>query len=446
MALTNREWATLFWVVVLAAVILWKPSGRASVASIVTTLLHPKLLVPLGLFALWMTGVVAVGARLGLWEPEMLKDTLLWAFPGIALVFASVKAGSERAFFRRRVREAVGLTVLLEFYLNFATLDLIPEILLQAGLFLAVGVSAFASREEGARQAKQAADVLLGILVLVMLVPPAVQLASEWQTLDAAQTAKDIALPVWMTIGALPFIYVLTVYSAYEQAFMHMSFANDHKLPPWRARITLMAAFHGRYGEVERFAGKWPWELVHAKGWRASWQVIRDQRASLRAEKAAKRQAADDLVRYSGVQGLDGRGRQLDKREFKETVKALETLANAHMGWYRNHRSRYQPDILTRFPDAYARDLPHDHGITMAVSRSGQSWYAWRRTPSGLYLAIGAAGPPPDQWFYEGMKPPSGFPKVNPDWTLAPFERGPNWEWVDDPNHEWTLDPEADAR
>jgi hypothetical protein len=32
------------------------------------------------------------------------------------------------------------------------------------------------------------------------------------------------------------------------------------------------------------------------------------------------------------------------------------------------------------------------------------------------------------------MEPPRGFPKVSPDWTLTPYERGPNWEWVDDPD------------
>ena len=93
----------------------------------------------------------------------------------------------------------------------------------------------------------------------------------------------------------------------------------------------------------------------------------------------------------------------------------------------------------------YGRGLPAEHGITMHVSKNGQSWYAWRRTPSGLCFGIGAAGPPPDQRFYEGMEPPRGFPKVSPDWSLPPHERGLNWEWVYDPDDSWYEDASAVA-
>ena len=57
----------------------------------------------------------------------MLKDALFWAVPGAALILSSTKAASEPGFFRRRVVAAIGLTALLEFYLNTATLDLISN-------------------------------------------------------------------------------------------------------------------------------------------------------------------------------------------------------------------------------------------------------------------------------------------------------------------------------
>ncbi len=91
----------------------------------------------------------------------------------------------------------------------------------------------------------------------------------------------------------------------------------------------------------------------------------------------------------------------------------------------------------------YARGLPADHGISMVVSGSGQSWYAWRQTPSGFFFAIGAPGAPPDQRFYEGMEPPHGFPGVSGDWSLPPHERGPNWTWVDDPDDSWYGDSDG---
>ena len=209
---------------------------------------------------------------------------------------------------------------------------------------------------------------------------------------------------------------------------------------PWKSVLALIVTFRFRRDALRTFAGPWPRDLVSAKGFRDARAVIADQQAAMKAEAARKQKAAEDLKANAGAVGLDDHGRQLDKREFKETVSALDHLAASQMGWYRSRDRRYQPDLLERFPDVFKGDLPADHGITMEVSNSGQSWFAWRRTPSGLCFGVGAAGRPPDQRFYEGMDPPNGFPKVTPGW-LPPHERGPNWEWVYDPDDVWGEDP-----
>ncbi len=51
----------------------------------------------------------------------------------------------------------------------------------------------------------------------------------------------------------------------------------------------------------------------------------------------------------------------------------------------------------------------------MHVSNDGQHWYAPRQATTGWWFAIGASGPPPDQWFYDGPVPPGSFP-AEPEW------------------------------
>jgi hypothetical protein len=319
----------------------------------------------------------------------------------------------------------------------------VPEVVLQGLLILGVGVSAVAGNDQKSLPAKRLADGFVAILVVGMLVPPALRLLSL-QSIDWPLTARTIGLPIGMSLVALPFVYVLALYASYETTFVRLAIANGNEHPNWTSRVVLIAAFRGNYGEVQQFVGRWPWELVHAKGWRASWRVVQDQRAALLAEDERKRDAAQDLVRYAGVVGTDPRGGPLDKREFKETVHARETLASSHMGWYRSHGDRYQTDLLERFADVYAKGLPADHGIKMTVSGSGQSWYAWRRTPSGLVFGIGASGPPPDQRFFEGMEPPRSFPKPKGGDSWSRFDRGPNWMWVEDPDDKWLVEDEVE--
>ncbi len=72
----------------------------------------------------------------------------------------------------------------------------------------------------------------------------------------------------------------------------------------------------------------------------------------------------------------------------------------------------------------------------MRVSEDGQAWWAWRVTPSGLVLGVGASasapgpkypGEVPAVWTYEGDQPPTGPPGEDPAWGDGPFEFKANW-------------------
>lgn len=426
--LSNREWASLFWLAVLLAFILWKPDIRQSAKAVVAAFLGPKILVPLALFVAWMVGVVWVGAQLGIWQPSMAKAPLFWIVPGFVLFMGSIKAAEEPRFFRRRLLEAVGLTALLEFYLNFSTLDLVWELLLQPVIFLLAALSVAAARDPKAKSVKRLADAVLALIVIGLLVPPTTHLISDVATIDAGETARDLALPIWLTLGALPFIYLLSLYSSYELAFVHMRIGSPNDRVSWKAKLALVSKFHFHHRAVHAFAGKWPRELVLATSFREARQVITDQQAKLRADEAAKKKEADDLVRYAGVKGMDAEGRQLDRREFKETADALEWLHTMQMGWYNNQGGRYRDDLLDQFASIFdRRGLPEEHGVTLKVSRSGQSWFAWRRTPSGWCFAIGSEGPPPDEWYFDDPEPPKSYPGHDRAWGDHPFEPTLNW-------------------
>jgi len=142
---------------------------------------------------------------------------------------------------------------------------------------------------------------------------------------------------------------------------------------------------------------------------------------------AAEREA---LRFFAGSQGTDLDGRRLDRREFEETRNSLSWLAAAQMGWYRN-QGRYQGDLLGVFGDQLTgMGLPEDNGVTLQVSKEGDAWYSWRRTIAGWCFAIGATGPPPDRWEYDGPHPPTGFPGRDPAWGSEPFSDEVNKNWT----------------
>jgi hypothetical protein len=147
---------------------------------------------------------------------------------------------------------------------------------------------------------------------------------------------------------------------------------------------------------------------------------------------AAKQAARQRLIRNAGLHGTDAEGLQLDRREFAETKAALNWLAVCQAGWYRREgeRDAYRVDLMDVVNDFLSRGLPADHGITMRVRRDGRAWYAYRRTPSGYYFAIGASGPPPSQWYYNGSHPPRSYPRPSQGWSTE-AER-PEWRKEDE--------------
>ena len=151
-----------------------------------------------------------------------------------------------------------------------------------------------------------------------------------------------------------------------------------------------------------------------------------DSYLSERDQRRRDAQAASDrLIEYAGVPGAGQDGRLLDQREVKATTDALRWIHTCQMGWH-NSDGQYRRDLLDLLGGFDRQGLPTEHGITMRVSRSGQSWYAWRRLPIGQVLAIGADGPTPNEWLYEGEEPPNGFPGHDRSWAPRD-ETPPDW-------------------
>jgi type VI protein secretion system component VasF len=74
-------------------------------------------------------------------------------------------------------------------------------------------LSAFTAREEQYRIVKTAVDGLLAVVGFGLAGYVSFQLVRQWDQLDKEAYPVEFAVPVWMTIGALPFIYFIMLYA-----------------------------------------------------------------------------------------------------------------------------------------------------------------------------------------------------------------------------------------
>lgn len=428
--LNDRQMASLLWGgIILVAAVAW-PTGRQLLADIARTFFNHKVWPIFALLAVWSLGLVLVGWRIGIWTDELAADTWFWFFTtAVVLLFNFSRASKERSFFKTTVKETFGLTLILGFLSGVYVLPVPVEFVGQGVVATLAAVSTVAAHHRDSADVRKSVDGCLGLVGLAILALALFGLVTDWSNEDAPDLARRLLMPAWMTLGVLPYIYAVALYAAYELAFKWIGLRETHTfMARSRAKAAVVVRLHGQVMLVDKFNLRWARRVAGATSFRAAIAVVDEFEEDLERRAQEEQDAADRLVRYAGVDGVDEEGRRLDRREFEETTRALRWIGTCQMGWGRRETG-YRADILDIVGDLSSWGLPGDNGIEVRVSSDGGSWYAWRRTVGDWVFAIGAAGPPPDQWVYDGPAPPSGFPGQSPDWGGGPYNHDAASNW-----------------
>lgn len=420
--LNDRELASALYIGVLVVGCLVSRRTRSSVLGLVRTTLHPKIVSPVLLMLALVLLLVWAAASVGLWVGDLVAPTVAWfVTAGLVLLFNFKHTWKTPRFLRSSASNVLGIGVLIGFFTNLFSLSLLGELILQPTVVFLTLLALVARRDPAHRPVERVAEALLVAIGLALLTLSAVQLIGQWDTLDLRVLALEFLLPVWLTAGVLPFIYAMAFYGAYEGAFLRINHAVEDRRGRVRAKLAALLTCRLHLSDVDALSFYWARQAGERTSLSRARQVFREFRLSLRDAEQEQEGARLRLVRNAGLQGTDDDGRQLDQREFEETKRALRWLATCQMGWYRTRGGRYRAELLDIVGDFTNHGLPGEHGIELHVTPDGQRWWAGRRTVTGWYLAIGAAGPPPDKWEYDGEAPPGGFPGEHQDWGDRPF-------------------------
>lgn len=419
--LGTRELAAITWGVVLLAILLWKPEGRRGLAQAAKTAAQPVILLPFILFLAWMGLGVFIGFLLGAWQYEFLAVTIFWALTsGVASLFKLDAAAKDPRFLVHQVREILALTIIIDFFVNVESFGYFLELALQGVLGLLVMTAVYAEYNTEYRKAGRLVNGLVAIFMLVLL---GGGIASVIRQQPTATDWLEFAIPLWLGLWALPYVLSLGSYSNFDRVFRMMSLTSRSKRIRARNVLPLMRIAM-RPRKFSQFRNYWERELAEAKSIMAANGVVSRFLAIKRDEDSAVKAEAEALVANTGKKGVDEDGRQLDRREFKETWKALEHIDMWHFGWYDKEPVGYKAEKVAGFIENQEwKGLPPNHGIHMTVSADGRAWMAWRLTPSGWVIAVGNREHGRFAWRFDGPQPPTGFPTPGEEWGTTVFEQ-----------------------
>ena len=428
--MNNRELVTLIYLALFVLSAVFVRGARSALLQMLKLLVTSKVGVMLAIFLAYTAAAVWTMSRLGLWDTSLVGSTVLWMLLiGFAWFLNLSEADKDPQFIRRHVLEAVAVAAFIEVYVNLAVLPIPLEFVLQGFLIFVAMLNVVAKQEERYRPVARLTSGILIAAGIGVFVYTTVQLVMDWSQLDFYNILDQFLLPIWLTLAAVPGIYLIALYAGYESLFLHMRFWNDDRRPSWRALAGTMVELHGSLTDIGGFRGMAAKPAAQASSFATARQAVRTFKRERAADQAARAAARQRLIDNEGVEGVDAEGLQLDRREFTATKSALRWLATCHMGWYQRdgRPDRYRADLLDVLGDFEQQGLPDPHGIVMKVRKDGQAWYAYRTTPSGYVFAIGASEGPPSQWFYDGGQPPSGYPSTRGGWTSFMEADRPEW-------------------
>ena len=434
----NRIFAQLIWLFMTVIGLLLTSQIRSSVWDIVRSFasIVQKTFPWVIAIVSWLIAVVYLASRIGLWDIDMIAATVWWSLaPGTVLVYDAVTSTNDMKFFARRLKNLLSATVIVEALVTLVEMPLLFELFLVPISFaLVVIITLSENKKYSTRTMGSFAKYIALAIGTGLLAFNVWSWISGRVSISSSELVRGVILPIYLTIMFIPILYYLTICSRWE--LLYKKIKDLTSVGPYIRRlrkrlvlILIVIRVSGLHLKSSRFLTM-PLVLDRIFASDQPNEVrknIQYELEKVRREKTRQRELVEQLEKYAGVTGVDKYGRQLDRREFNKTCEKLEFLHLCHVGrWndYKHYIVGLKDLIIVETLDSFPSDSFHE-----AFFDNADSWFIWRRTITGWVFAIGADGPPPSCWYYDGPDPPSGPPREGSNWKCSTAgERSLNWE------------------
>lgn len=429
--LNNRELASVILIASLVVLAMMFPKWRDVVLtfakSVARYLFGWVVLGVFGLFVFWAAAWVWLAWFLGVWQMELLKDTVIIVVGvGFPLLFRSIKVDSGFEILDHIRRETLTLSTMFLFYLNLESLPLWGELIMQPVIVLLTAGVAFAQYDERGQRVLGCFLFPLILTGVSLLSWTTSQILYKWGELVWPDILAPLALSLWLPFAMFPYLYVVAFYSGTETILKRLKWVD--KEMPLGARLGVVAGLLGSVRWAKRMTGRYNY-VARATTFREALSEMRDFRHDVTRREQIEADRLADLKIFSGQAGVDETGAQLDRREFDGTKEALRFIHTAQALRYERLGDTFWDDRTDMVISPASKwGLPDQHGIVVQTSNDKKKWRAWRRLPSGWVLGIGAASRFGEHR-YAGAKPPMTWPGDSDEWIDSALALGPaDWD------------------
>ena len=256
----NREISLAFWFIVFLVWALSQKKIKGSIFSLIKIIFSKALLRINLLMIVYLSFILFLLFRINFWKISLLKDTIYWTF-GVAFIMLmnASKAYTEPYFFKKTLLDNLKFTLILEFVVNFYSLNLIWELILLPIVVLLAGMNAVSELEKEHLIVKNITTTILSIIGVIYAVVGLYKVFSNFTDFILYDNLRAFMFPVIMVCFYLPFIYLIALYMQYETLFNRISVRISENKKLFRfVKYQIFRCSHFNLKKITRFAESVP--------------------------------------------------------------------------------------------------------------------------------------------------------------------------------------------
>lgn len=228
---------------------------RKSFRRVIETFFVKPIMYVLSLMIIYMSTIIYILSEMGLWNVHQIKNTLFWlASVGFMSLLKLETIKNDENFFKHSVVGNLKLLAIIQFVVGVYTFPLLVEVILVPILAFIGGILSIAGTDKKYFSVKRLLEYLLSIFGLVVIGYTLYMVFTNFGEITKEETLYDFIVPSLLTLFYLPFIFIMMVYSSYEQASFRLRYSIKKNWLRYTALTCAFLLFNCRTRLLERWS------------------------------------------------------------------------------------------------------------------------------------------------------------------------------------------------
>ena len=222
---SNREISAAIWIFILLVFLATKKNIRLAIKNVLQSFLNLKILIPIFVFIICISILIYLFLLTPIWTVEILKNSIIWIiFSGLPNAFKIATINNAKQYWNELIIENIKLLVIIEFIISAYTFSLLVEIIVFPFIMFIALLNAYAQSVKELKKLKKATDILFSIVGIAILAYTIYRIVIDFENFASLNTLTNFLLPIILTAYSVPFLYLLRVFTLYEQVFIRLKF------------------------------------------------------------------------------------------------------------------------------------------------------------------------------------------------------------------------------